>query len=1130
MTVRRSKRWIGFFLLMSAGVLAVVLYSQWDSLRRMALERIDKTFGQSIRFEDLDVFLFPYPRIELTGVLIKKQGVSKVLVLQASRLRIDIEPISSFLDRIVPTEIVLEQPHLVLRRQSKDPWGLSKSISNTPAETAIFQTILLAEELSVVDGHVTIEDMSDPDEPRVLSCQNIALAFSKTSNDDSREMTLSGQIDNQKDRASFALNGVWQQEKGSTIIIQDRYESSLPKVMFAGDIDVLNVDPHQLAEFFQWKDLPSAKYGKVGIQGTFRVVPMSQGYDMTVSKFEVKSQTLAVAGEGRISGMLADEPPTMFWTVSSNSVSLKHLVQLLPPRLLPSSLTRPLNEEKVKGVLTVESAHIAGSSDPDVGFSVVGDFRVDKGFLNLGSKWGTAKEVRGRAVLQSDLLRFFDVRGIYDSIPVVDGEGTIDLRDSNFQMNTVLKGDLSSKKLVEILRKVFDSEHTSPTWASLKGVDGGGIISIRFSGPLASPKAVSFRDARYQAKNGRFKFGTPAHLFTGVTGPVTFSPKHVGFETVSVNFGKSTAQVQGSLVFGKTDRFDAFKVIGNIEVADFVNRMFPDSLFGDSFFGSAHVNSIIAGPLKEPHVHGSLDLLNARMTFPGILEKAKNIPGGIKFKTQVRPHGMFEIDRMTLSILPFQLTGKGAVNLGSPVKVEASLSVGPVARELLPEGVQVGSRSFKSGMLEISLDIKGKGRDWRRWDKSGWVTVTNGVIQEKGLDHPIKDLHLRLKLFQHKATVKRLDFRIKESAARARGVIQNWDHHPIARFDIRSPQFDLDLLIPKGERSPIRDILEKVAATSDVDAQFQFAKAWYKALDFHDVSAKMKIAKGMVDLTTVQGATKSGQVSGRVVVYLPQNTPAKVKTEINVQDVSLEAIQRTFIKPEDLEERLVTGLLSVKGNVEGHGYDPLGVLPTIKGAIDVKVTNGYIQRGTVVPKVLALLNLPTVLQGKVDFQEKGFPFDQSTATLLMDHGVVVSENIVLASPILTMTAAGEYRLLDHHMKLISAVSPFGPYSDLLKKIPLFGLLFDGDREAIDTAMFKISGPVQNPDVAYLPGESFKAGLTGLAKMAYHVLKNTVMLPTKLLTSPSSEDVSSTRMKGPNDVVSSDEEDISSEDQ
>ncbi|RMH03508.1 MAG: hypothetical protein D6704_12490, partial [Nitrospirae bacterium] len=50
--------------------------------------------------------------------------------------------------------------------------------------------------------------------------------------------------------------------------------------------------------------------------------------------------------------------------------------------------------------------------------------------------------------------------------------------------------------------------------------------------------------------------------------------------------------------------------------------------------------------------------------------------------------------------------------------------------------------------------------------------------------------------------------------------------------------------------------------------------------------------------------------------------------------------------------------------------------------------------------------------------------------------------------------------------------------------------------------------LHDPSIRSLPLESFQAGLTGLAKLAFDVLKNTITLPAKLLTPQSAESDSS----------------------
>jgi hypothetical protein len=89
--------------------------------------------------------------------------------------------------------------------------------------------------------------------------------------------------------------------------------------------------------------------------------------------------------------------------------------------------------------------------------------------------------------------------------------------------------------------------------------------------------------------------------------------------------------------------------------------------------------------------------------------------------------------------------------------------------------------------------------------------------------------------------------------------------------------------------------------------------------------------------------------------------------------------------------------------------------------------------------------------------------------------------------------------MDDQIDAVVAVSPLGSYSQFLKSIPLFGKLFAGERQGLDTALFEVKGSLTEPDVNYLPLKSFATGLSGLAQLAFDVLKNTITLPKELMT-------------------------------
>ena len=225
---------------------------------------------------------------------------------------------------------------------------------------------------------------------------------------------------------------------------------------------------------------------------------------------------------------------------------------------------------------------------------------------------------------------------------------------------------------------------------------------------------------------------------------------------------------------------------------------------------------------------------------------------------------------------------------------------------------------------------------------------------------------------------------------------------------------------------------------------------------------------------------------------------------VRTQDFPLEAI----IPNENTEESKVRGNLTMDVSFETAltQAQPLTQSMIGKGVIDIR--NGHIVQSPVISKILGILNVPNLLIGKVNLMKEGIPFNSLTGTFTVTNGVLTSNNLLLNSPVLKMTAAGTYALPADQLNFIFAVSPFGEYSNLLKSIPLFGRLLKGERKGLTTALFEVKGSRTEPTVTYQPLQSFTEGLQGFAQFAVDVLKNTITLPKDLVTEPEEENAAS----------------------
>ncbi|MGC3975923.1 MAG: AsmA-like C-terminal domain-containing protein [Nitrospira sp.] len=169
---------------------------------------------------------------------------------------------------------------------------------------------------------------------------------------------------------------------------------------------------------------------------------------------------------------------------------------------------------------------------------------------------------------------------------------------------------------------------------------------------------------------------------------------------------------------------------------------------------------------------------------------------------------------------------------------------------------------------------------------------------------------------------------------------------------------------------------------------------------------------------------------------------------------------------------------------------------TSRQPVQILVEEGRMYHTPVLSTLLSVLNLPAVLQGQVNLEKEGMPFDRLKLAGSINNGVVYTKEFLLDSPVLKISGTGRYDILADEFDMVLATSPLGSYSAILKRIPLFGHLLSGDRQGFDTAVFELKGSANKPQLRYLPAESLMTGVKGTAQLAFDILVNAITLPQK----------------------------------
>ena len=1099
--VSKRKRLISILflivLLCVAGVVYVATFHV-DDLQRVVRDLIARSFGKHVVIEQVHVSFFPYPQLELRDVSINDPRAGSP-IFQASRVQLDVSFLSLMQETPMPNALVIENAFLALERNENGQWNYVEILQRDPTDQMGTGTWLLGRSLTLTNGSFYLEDRYQRESAFTVRAEEVELQVEQLVLDGPTEVFLSARLSERDTGSVFSSHGTLQHVGGFLGIESTTRRETSPQFDLHTRVELDRKTLLHLADLFNAREVLVGLQGRTKAQGHVHFAPGPQGYDLVLSDLVVLAGGIDLNADVSVTGLLQPEPPTFSVQWRSTPIAIQRLPQLLPEKVIPSDLRDAIHRQAISGKIQAISATLTGSARKEVGYSLTGTFQFSEGTMSFGPKWGKAEGITGTMHIQPDQIRLSDFHGQYQQIPVTQGEGTIVFTEEGPWFTTAFGGKVSSKKVVDFMQNTFEWNVPFHPVKSLQDKAGSGLLSMRFAGPLRDFRSITFQSAEYHPERIAIQLPGLQGPLTQVEGTLAFSQTHLRFEKITGRYGQSDFQIEGKMKFGEQPYLDGIRIQGRFSEHD-VSTLFSNQALSAQKMvsGKADYLFMVAGKLQRPTMKGKIALRGLEILLPGILYKPQTLDGNLEFHGQIGNKHRVAFERVVLTLPSVRFVGQGAFDYDQTLTFNASLTAEPIRFESLPSELELFDKTFSAGTLKGVVNLRGTGNDWKSWNKSGWVALTNGVLNVEDVGAPIAQVAFQVKLAGHTAELKQLQGNFEGSQVKAKGIIRTWDSKPNVNLALTSPQFNVESLLSNEESSPLRKFLGKIAKTAKVVGTLRFDRASYHHLHFQKLTGRLRIENGIILIDRIRGKADDGTIQGRLLAHFPVQRPITMKTWFKVNEVPLLTLQRTFFDEEMLEKRLVTGLLSAEGTLQGHGRNPHGVLPTLKGNLKLSIMDGRIKRGTVIPKLLVLMNLPSILQGTVDLEKEGYPFDRQTGTLTVADGRIVSKDIVMDGPILKMTAAGQYDMVNDALDVVTAASPLGPYFDLLQKIPFFHLLLDGEEHGVALAMFSVKGSLHAPTIEPLVVESFASGLTGLGKLAFTILKNTITLPQKIL--------------------------------
>jgi uncharacterized protein involved in outer membrane biogenesis len=1067
-----------------------------DYLKDFVLEQLEESLGRKIDVHRVKLVIFPRIRVELTDVKIHDPA-SEQVVVTAKRVDLVLRLLPLLRKQVVGKRLLIEEPTLTLRRNERGRWNIADELSGQADidqhTMDMMARTLMVREATLVNGTITVIDAARPDGIRSLKLEHVEFRLMVRPNRDHAELHVSAAHQGGSGVSAVSLDGIVKRAEPSVSLSGEETTESATGFQFEGQIDAADLKMRDAADFLGPRPVSEHIQGVLNLKSAVRVMPGVAGYDMVLSDMTAHLNNITLRGKANLAGLLTPQP-TFAVTFSSSLVTLPQLLKTIPPDWIHPQLPALLADRQIDGKVQVMNATLTGSATTGPQLSTIGEFHVSEGRGLIGGDRVAAQDLGAVVVVEAGRVRIAKVTGKYGAMQVTDGKAEVSFLEAGPWLELEITGEMEATQLVEFLGRTVKAERVTQLLAGIRDAEGKAQSTFRLVGPLNQSGGITFAGGEISVRQVSLTHANLPERVTGMQGRFVLADGSTQFDQVAGHLGGTAVQVQGAITGGTTSQFQDMVVRTRGEAAHMIRLLHHTGSAQGMFEGTLSTEVALSGSTTRPHIRGSVVFDEAKVAL-GVIEKPVGPRATVEFEG-VMPQGTgVKLHRVELVLPTLNIPAKGTVQFGNGFMIDMAVATGTVSVSSLPEWISKGG--LEAGNVEVSLDVKGREPDWKTWRITGWMGLTNGLMVAKGVDGHIQDLYARLKFLRNEVELKRLSFTVQGSDIAVEATVRNWATKPTITGRIESNQLDVSLVIPKGERTPMREFLETLAATSHVTMSAAIAHGRYKHLKFSSLAARINIQDGVLDIDRLSGESTHGQMAGRLVVQLPPKAPADLDLSFRATGVEFEDLLRLT----KAQVHGVSGEVRFSGVLRGHGRNPHGVYPSLNGKVELLLENGHILKSNerAVWKIISLLNLPAVLQGKVDLEKEGLPYNRISATVAIQQGMFQTENLIIDSPILKITAAGNYDLPTDQLDLAVAVSPFGSYSQFLKTIPLFGRIVAGDRKGIATAMFAMKGSIEDPEVTYLPVKSFASGLSGLAQLAVDVLTNTLTLPIDLVT-------------------------------
>lgn len=542
------------------------------------------------------------------------------------------------------------------------------------------------------------------------------------------------------------------------------------------------------------------------------------------------------------------------------------------------------------------------------------------------------------------------------------------------------------------------------------------------------------------------------------------------------------------------------------------------------------------------------DLADGAFELPGIFAKTAGSAGEIRITARQQPAGWI-VEQGMVNLPPFDLRLAGQIGGAPDAPLDLGLQLAPTDLAKAAHMVPALARNHMIGTVALQGRLSGP---LRNPDFAGRARLVDVGLSLEALEADLRDIRGDIAIQGRACRFAGLRARLGESVAKVDGEISGGTD-PTLTFHATAPTLRAgDLIFPGSDlvfrnldgtlsinRRGIRyqqirfdlqnsrhfllqgEQLHTVPTTVDLDIHAEQASIdevlslWntdreaavetepsrhdsrltiraavdrgsYGPLSFTDARGTIFSQHNRITIAPLAFRAGVGSCLGDIVIDHRDRQPSILTITAKLEGVDAEHLHSDLLQGRGL----LTGKLDA--DVQLQGPAGAALLKEGSGRAEIHVKDGVLRKFSFLSKVFSLLNVGQIFTLHLpDMASKGMPFTALDATFDLRNGKLATEDLAVASNAMNLSLVGDYDLRQDRCELLLGVKPFGTVDKIVSKIPLAGWILTGDNKALITAHFRITGPIDDPEVDAIP-------ITSVSDKVLGIFKRTLGLPGKMV--------------------------------